>query len=269
MERLNHIHKAGDFMSWNEWYLTFSQLTNSLVDSIYQLSNDVSIPILVALLLGLAGATAPCQISTNIGAIGYVARYSKDGNTTINQALSFVGGKMAAYLIIGGTTIFLGTQMETVSENLIPVVEVIRKAMGPLFVISGLVMLGVFRFQRTIGENVKDKLLQYVPKRGAWGAFLLGIVFSLAFCPTLFLLFFGMLVPLGIRSTGGIFFPAVFAIGTALPLLLLSYLMAIGSDTIRKRFVKQAGKINRLVTKIVAVIFILLGLNDTFLYWML
>lgn len=256
-------------MFWNELYLTFSQVTNSLVDSIYQLSNGVSIPVLVALLLGLAGATAPCQISTNMGAIGYVARYSSDGNATVNQALSFVAGKMLTYLLIGGTVIFLGTQMETVSQTLIPMVEVIRKLMGPLFVISGLVMLGVFRFRRTVGENLKEKLIRYVPKRGTWGAFLLGIVFSLAFCPTLFLLFFGMLVPLGIRSTGGIFFPAVFAVGTALPLLLLSYLMAVGSDTIRKRFVKQAGKINRTIIRIVAVVFILLGINDTFLYWML
>lgn len=128
-------------MIWSEWYWWFYQITNSFVDSIYQLSNGVSIPVLVALILGLAGATAPCQISTNIGAFGYVARYTGDGDAALNQALAFVAGKVAAYSLIGGTVIYLGTQMDAISQNLIPLVEVIRKAMGPIFIVSGLVSL--------------------------------------------------------------------------------------------------------------------------------
>lgn len=256
-------------MQWIDLYSWYSQFTNSLAVPLYELSRGVSVPVLVSLLLGLAGATAPCQISTNIGAFGYVARYAGDGNETFNQALGFLSGKILAYSLMGGTLIFLGTQMETVSQNLIPVITVIRKGMGPVFILSGLVMLGVFRYRKTVGERLKDQLLSIVPKRGIWGAFLLGIVFSLAFCPTLFLLFFGMLVPLGIRSTGGIFFPAIFAVGTVLPLLFLAYFLAIGGDALTKKFVKNAGKMNRVVTKTVAVIFILLGINDTFLYWIL
>lgn len=253
----------------SDWYLMLVQISNSLVDHIYRLSNGVNFPVLVALLLGLAGATAPCQVSTNIGAFGYIARYTGSGNATSNQALSFVAGKVVAYTLIGGTFIFLGTQMQEIAQSFVPIAEVIRKGMGPIFVISGLAMLGLFRFQRTIGESLKETLLRFIPKKGAWDAFLLGIVFSLAFCPTLFLLFFGMLVPLGIRSTGGILFPAVFAVGTAIPLLLLTYLLEVGSDVIRKRFVKQAGKISRTLTKVVAIVFLLVGLNDTYLYWML
>ncbi|MFC4769587.1 sulfite exporter TauE/SafE family protein [Effusibacillus consociatus] len=252
---------------WIEWYQWISQFFNSLGQPIYELSRGVNIPVLVALILGLAGATAPCQISTNVGALAYVSRYVGNGEATFNQALGFVAGKIFAYSLIGGTVIFLGTRMEVVSEHLIPVIEVIRKGMGPIFLVSGLVMIGVFRFRKTIGEGIKDKLLRIVPKQGVWGAFFLGNVISLAFCPTLFLLFFGMLVPLGIRSTGGIAFPAVFAVGTALPLLLLSFLLATGSDALKKKFVKNSGKINRVVAKIVAVIFILLGINDTLLYW--
>ncbi|MFC4767401.1 sulfite exporter TauE/SafE family protein [Effusibacillus consociatus] len=256
-------------MEWTELYRWYSQFANSLAEPIYKLSDGVNIPILVALLLGLAGATAPCQISTNIGAFGYIARYTGNSEVTFNQALGFVAGKVLTYTLLGGSVILLGTQMQEISQNLIPVIEVIRKGMGPIFILSGLVMLGVFRFRKTVGEAIKDRLLKVVPKQGIWGSFFLGFVFALAFCPTLFLLFFGMLVPLGIRSTGGMFFPAVFGIGTALPLLFLVFLLALFGDAIQKNFVKKAGKINRVVTKIVAVIFIFLGINDTFLYWTL
>lgn len=256
-------------MKWTDFYIWYSQFANSLAEPIYQLSRGSNIPVLVALLLGLAGATAPCQISANVGAFGYVARFAGNGEATLNQALGFVAGKVLAYSLIGGAVIFLGTQMEAISQNLIPVISLIRKGMGPVFILSGLIMLGLFKFRKTVGENAKDKLLKFVPKQGIWGAFLLGIVFSLVFCPTLFLLFFGMLIPLGIQSTGGVFFPAVFAVGTALPLLFLAYLLAVGGDALKKKFVRCAGKINRVVTKIVAVVFIVLGLNDTILYWML
>ncbi|WP_018130229.1 urease accessory protein UreH domain-containing protein [Effusibacillus pohliae] len=254
-------------MNWTDFYFWYSQFANSLMEPIYQLSRGINMPVLAALLLGLAGATAPCQISTNIGAFGYVARYAGDGNATFNQAISFVAGKIVAYSLIGASVIFLGTRMDVISQNLIPVITVIRKGMGPIFILSGLIMLGVFRFRKTVGERLKDRLLKIVPKQGIWGAFLLGVVFSLAFCPTLFLLFFGMLVPLGIRSTGGVFFPAVFAVGTTSPLLFLVYALTLGSDALKKKFVKHAGKINRVVTRAVAIVFILLGINDTLLYW--
>ncbi|GAX91629.1 cytochrome c biosynthesis protein [Effusibacillus lacus] len=250
-------------------YSWYAQLANSLAEPIHELARGTEIPILVALILGVAGATAPCQISTNMGAFGYIARYSENSEATFGQALGFVAGKILTYSILGGTVIFLGTQMESISEYLIPAIEVVRKGIGPVFLISGLAMLGVFKFQSTVGEGLKNQLLRIVPKRGAWGAFLLGIVFSLAFCPTLFLLFFGTLVPLGMQSTGGIFFPAVFAVGTAVPLLFLTYLLVTGSDVLKKKFIRSAGKFNRIVTKVVAVLFILLGINDTFLYWLL
>jgi hypothetical protein len=48
---------------------------------------------------------------------------------------------------------------------------------------------------------------------GAGRAYLLGLAFSLAFCPTLFWLFFGLTVPLALRSAGGWSFPGLLAAG--------------------------------------------------------
>ena len=52
---------------------------------------------------------------------------------------------------------------------------------------------------------------------GMAGGFLLGIIFALAFCPYSAVLFFGALIPIALKSTGGIALSAVYAIGTGFP----------------------------------------------------
>ncbi len=72
-----------------------------------------------------------------------------------------------------------------------------------------------------IGERVAAAAAERLEPTRPRGAFVLGMAFALAFCPTLFLLFFGLLIPLTLASAGGLIFPALFALGTAAPLLAL------------------------------------------------
>lgn len=251
----------------NDWYIYFSQFTIALGQPFFDLAAGVDIPLLVALLLGIAGAMAPCQVSVNLGAFGYISRSSGHDTMPLNQAFGFIAGKIAVYSTIGILLIVLGSKAEQFPREMIPLFQIGRKVMGPLFLMSGLFLIGVFRFQGSVGEKVKEKLLRFVPVGGIRGSFWLGVVFSLTFCPTLFLIFFGTLIPLGIRSTGGVFLPAVFAFGNALPLLVLTTLLVIGSEQMQKRFRRTSGQLSRVMTKVAGVFFILLGVNDTLLYW--
>ena len=104
--------------------------------------------------------------------------------------------------------------------------------------------------------------------RGAGGAFLLGTAFSFAFCPTLFLLFFGLTIPLALRSPAGIVFPGVFALGTTLPLFGLAALLTAGIGA-TKSYVRSAKRIEAWLRPAAAVVLVLAGLNDTFTYWFL
>ena len=61
---------------------------------------------------------------------------------------------------------------------------------------------------------------------GGWGALLLGILFSLAFCPTSGVFYFGMLIPMSAAETGGYLLPAVFAVATGLPVVIVAWLLA-------------------------------------------
>ncbi|QZT35047.1 sulfite exporter TauE/SafE family protein [Caldalkalibacillus thermarum TA2.A1] len=102
-------------------------------------------------------------------------------------------------MLLGLLVLWVGGRLE---EWTIPVFQAARKIMGPLFLITGLYFLGVIKFKGFFTE----KLLKYkevVNKfSGNKRAFLLGVLLSLAFCPTMALLFFGLLMPLMLSTTG-------------------------------------------------------------------
>ena len=88
------------------------------------------------------------------------------------------------------------------------------------------------------------------------------------FWPTLFWLFFGLTVPLALQSPAGWSFPAVFAVGTGLPLLVVASVVSLGlgaAETLAGRI----GAVHRAVGHVAGVVFLLAGLHDTLVYWWL
>lgn len=80
-----------------------------------------------------------------------------------------------------------------------------------------------------MGQRLALRVRERVTPRGLAGAYVLGVMFSFAFWPTLFWLFFGLTVPLAFRSAGGWAFPGLFAVGSSVPLLLVTTLVAAGA----------------------------------------
>ncbi len=115
-----------------------------------------------------------------------------------------------------------------------------------------------------MGEALKARL------RGECqaSAFLLGIAFSFAFCPTLFWLFFGLTLPLALRSHGGWAFPGLFAVGTTLPLLAVAAGVALGLGT-TDSLAGSLTRVHRALRWAAGMLFMLGGLHDTIVYWWL
>lgn len=111
-------------------------------------------------------------------------------------------------------------------------------------------------------------MISHIPNIKNIREFFLGVVYSLAFCPTLFWLFFGIVIPLGVSTHGGIILPGIFAIGTAIPLLVITFFLAYGIGT-TNLFTRNVPRINAILQKVVGVIFILAGLNDFIAYWLI
>lgn len=221
--------------------------------------------LVTAVLLGMLGAASPCQLSTNASSIAYLlGRVSPSRLRILGPAAAYVTGKVLVYSSAGLAMFLLGEGLRTAA---IPVVVVARRILGPLMILIGLAMVGVWRPRLALGHAVSFQLRQRIGGSGSLSAFLLGIAFSFAFCPTLALLFFGYVVPMAVASQAGPLYPAAFALGTTFPLLLTVAVVAAGSNaaTLEPRLASWEPRLR----KAAGVIFLLAGLNDTVLYWLL
>ncbi|HWG84278.1 MAG TPA: hypothetical protein VNT60_02250, partial [Deinococcales bacterium] len=81
-------------------YLAESGPYRWLSPGVQALREQPGLGLLVPLFLGLIGATAPCQLSTGVAAVCFVAR---DGEraSALPRAAAFVIARVAVYLVIG------------------------------------------------------------------------------------------------------------------------------------------------------------------------
>lgn len=296
-----------------QWYAWLSSLNAALAEPIRTLSAGLGIPILSAFLFGVLGTTAPCQLSTNFGALAFLTRQPADRGATLRATLAYIAAKMLVYTIVGVVVLTAGQQLSTA---FVPYIEWARKIIGPLMIVLGLAVLGVIRLRWQVGQRLATRLerqaavglgagervplsLRLVPRRtfapagafagagvtssggapletanagpaapGVRSSFLLGLAFSCAFCPTLFLLFFGVTMTLAARTAEGVALPAVFALGTALPLALFVGLALVSANA-AQQFLRGVRRANRPLRWVGGALLIALGLHDTFIYWVL
>jgi hypothetical protein len=248
--------------SLREWYVILSRLSALLAGPLGELSTRLELPLASAFLFGLIGAVAPCQLTTNASAMAYLSR---EGGRSVagKEAGAFLLGKIVVYTVLGGLALALGTELQRAA---IPMAIVTRRALGPILILIGLSLLGAFRLRGGFGTGLPARLQTIAPRSGEGRAFLMGGTFALAFCPTLFWLFFGLTVPLSLTNPMGLAFPALFAIGTSIPVLLLGGFLAAGASPVAPA---RLGRASRILTRAAGVVFVAVGLNDTLTYWAL
>jgi sulfite exporter TauE/SafE len=245
-----------------EWYLVLSRLSALLAGPLGELATRLDLPLVSPFLFGLVGAVAPCQLTTNISAMAYVSRHGSR-SAAAKEAGAFLLGKILVYTLLGGLALALGAQLQ---QAAIPMALATRRALGPILLLIGLSLLGAIRLRGGFGTRLAARLRTFAPASGPARAFLMGGTFALAFCPTLFWLFFGLTVPLGLESPMGFAFPALFAAGTSVPVLLLGGLLTAGASS---EAPARLGRAGRGLTRVAGLVFIVAGLNDTLTYWTL
>jgi cytochrome c-type biogenesis protein len=221
-----------------------------------QLSENLNIPVLSALFLGLITAISPCPMATNIAAIAYVSRRATERRYAIITGALYTLGRMVSYSIIGILIIVIGLEIPGVATFLQDWGE---RILGPLLIVVGLIMLIIDRFSFSLGAEKLASLGGKVANRGMLGGFLLGVIFALAFCPYSAVIFFGVLIPLALESTGGVTFPAIFAIGTGLPVLVFGILISAGIAKVSS-WLNAVTRVEKVIRIVVSIIFIGVGI---------
>jgi cytochrome c biogenesis protein CcdA len=217
---------------------------------------DVNIPALSALLLGLITAISPCPLATNIAAIAYVSRKVKERRYAVITGALYTLGRMFSYSVIGTIIIVAGIEIPGVASFLQNFGE---QVLGPLLIVVGVIMLTINKIPLSLGGGKLSAIGEKVANWGMIGGFLLGALFALAFCPYSAVLFFGVLIPLALKSAGGVALPAVYAIGTGLPVLVFGVLISAGVARV-STWLNAVTRVEKIIRVAVSIIFIGVGI---------
>ena len=215
-----------------------------------------NIPVLSALFLGLMTAISPCPLAANIAALGYVSRRVTERRYAVMTGALYTLGRMVSYSIIGIIIIVAGLEIPGVALFLQDFGE---QVLGPLLIVIGVLMLLVNRIPLSLGGGKLSSIGEKVAGWGMLGGFLLGALFALAFCPYSALLFFGVLIPLALKSAGGVTLPAVYAIGTGLPVLVFGVLLSAGVARVSSWF-NAVTRVEKVIRVVIAIVFIGIGI---------
>ncbi|OCW93051.1 cytochrome C biogenesis protein [Macellibacteroides sp. HH-ZS] len=224
-----------------------------------------SVPVITAFILGLLTAVSPCPLATNITAIGFIGKDIENRHRIFINGLLYTLGRILTYTVLGFILIPIlreGASMFSVQKAVSKYGEIL---IAPLLIVIGIYMLDLIKLNipkiSINGEYVKKRT------KGSWGALFLGILFSLAFCPSSGIFFFGMLIPLSAAEAGGYLLPVVYAIATGLPVILVAWVLAYSVAGLGK-FYNRIQAFEKWFRKIVAILFIAVGIYYAVMFYL-
>ena len=217
---------------------------------------------ITAIILGLMTAISPCPLATNISAIGFISRDIKNRRRVFINGLVYTLGRAISYTGLA-LIIFFGVSKMHISMLFQGWGE---KILGPILILIGLFMLDVVKiklpglsgFTEKIGENSKGSY---------WSTLLLGMIFALAFCPYSGVLYFVMLIPITVASASGLYLPILFAIATALPVIIFAWLLAYAVGNVGKLY-NQIKTFELWFRRVVSVVFIGVGIYYLVIFYL-
>lgn len=219
------------------------------------LLENYNIPILSAFVLGLMTSISPCPLATNITATAFISKNITNKKKVFLSGVVYSLGRAFSYTLIG-VVLFFGASKFHIARFFQQNGE---KYLGPLLIIIGLIMLNIIRLNFIGNFNFSEKLSEKFTKKGLLGSFAIGVIFALAFCPYSGALYFGMLIPMTISSVEGLYLPFVFAIGTGLPVLLFTYLLAFAAGSVGL-FYNKIKNIEKWMRIVAGIVFVLTGI---------
>ena len=202
---------------------------------------------------GILTALSPCPLMTNIAAISYIGRHAGSPRGVLFSGMMYAAGWASTYVVLAFCV--LGLAWFTPESLTRFFAGVIHGYIGPVLILIGMMLLGMFTF--SLGGDTQS-MQKVVAKLGIWSSFPLGILFALAFCPTTAATFLAML-GIAAAAKSPIFFPLVFGIAGALPVLFFAFLLAFHAHALGKTF-QAFSRVDYWLRTAAGTLFILLGL---------
>jgi len=231
-------------------------------ETLYQWMNSSHFPLISALLLGILTAISPCPLATNITAIAFISKNNALGRKkvvlsgllyTLGLAFTYTG--IAMIIIFGASKFHVAKFFQGNGE----------KYVGPVMVLIGLVMLNVIKLNFLGKGNFTEKWSDKFKEKGLLGAFLLGALFAMAFCPYSGALYFGALIPMSIKHEAGIVYPLFYALGAGTLVMFFTGIIAFSISQLGKYF-KAIQRTEKVMRVLAGLLFVFTGVYYILIY---
>lgn len=206
--------------------------------------------------LGIMTAISPCPLATNIAAISFIGRQVGNERGVIVSGFLYTLGRTFVYIALGFALVAGLMASGDVSRFL---QKYLNDILGPVLILLGMALLGMLGSKAAFNLIDADKMQKHAVEKGIWAAFPIGIIFALSFCPVSAGLFFGALMPLSLKNDSSFILPAIYGIGTALPVIVFSFIIAFGGEYLGKAF-NCLTKIEVCFRYAAGILFILAGI---------
>ncbi|MBC7351911.1 MAG: sulfite exporter TauE/SafE family protein [Thermogutta sp.] len=221
---------------------------------------ESSVPLVGVTLLGLATAVAPCPLATNIAAVTYIARKLTDRRWVVTSGILYTLGRSVTYAVLAGILSAGLTSLPGLSTSLQKYGHLF---LGPLLIVFGMLLLSLISIplpqaQAGHAQKIADRF-------GVLGAFLLGVLFALAFCPTSAAYFGTVVTLLATRSVGSLGLAFLYGVATGVPVLVFALLVVFAASWVGRAFAAVT-VIDRVVRTVTGIVFLLIGIYFVLLY---
>lgn len=234
------------------------QFINSLVES-------SQLPFVTAFLLGLLISVNPCTFTTNVMVLGFMAKDVEGGSRRMFlKGIAYTIGRIVSYTVLGCICIPIIRKGASTFN-----IQSWMANFGGYILAPTLIVFGIFLL---IGDKIPFKFGFHASesdkeRKGIIGAFVLGLLFAMAFCPVSGIIYFGMVLPMASATALGIFYLILFAIASGILVLLLAWVIAFGMSSLGK-FYNQVQTFQKWLNRVVAVAFILAGIYYFYVYYL-
>lgn len=214
---------------------------------------------MTAFLLGLQTSVSPCPLTANITAISYIGRQAGQSRSVLWSGLLYAAGQTAAYTLLAfcvtGLSLYSGSEITRFGT------ATLHRLMPVFLVVIGIILLGSGKTNRRTAERAQDSPTKEAEEpdnseNGAknraknearpfppcessplavFSAFPLGVFYAWAFCPTTAAMFLAMLA-LAVEEQSPFAVPFSFGLGTALPVVMLAYLLTFSTRYFAQTF---------------------------------
>ncbi len=213
--------------------------------------------------LGIMTSISPCPLATNITALSFIGRKMDCPSYVWLSGLLYTAGRTMSYAVLAAVLVGGVLSISSVSFAL---QRYLNKALGPLLIVTGLVVVGLIPLSISGDSRFLQKIQVRAEGWGLWGSAALGLLFALSFCPVSAALFFGSLIPLSFAHESRLILPVAYGIGTAAPVAVFAVLIALGARSLGTVF-HQVGKIEKWGRLGTGIIFIGVGIYLSLTYW--